>query len=227
MRLKRQYTMAKRWILEDGGADIVVALGDDPHARNCLHSIWQCTSTSYQLFAIDQSHNPDLAALLWEARAKGLLTYVEDLASHSLACALNQGLACSSSPYIAVLTDADEVTPLWLEGLVAAALGDPRIGIVIPRVIPLRHPVSGQHETDADTAMKSSEYGVHEDFVFDCSEVQSTCLLLTRRCMKTVGRFRETYQNPVEMIKDYCLRAQMAGYRVVHTLGATVRCAKS
>ncbi|MBC7644511.1 MAG: glycosyltransferase family 2 protein [Thermoleophilia bacterium] len=154
----------------------------------------------------------------------GSVTVIPNKINRNFAGACNQGAAAARGKYIVLLNNDTEVTPGWLDAMIATAeldgadvvgsrllYPDGRIqhaGIGIERGVFPRH-LNRYEPADSPGAATS----------FACQVVTGACMLVVRDRWAAVGGLDQRFRNGCEDI-DFCLRVRAGG-------GAVWYCAES
>ncbi len=196
--------------------------------RRCLESVVRYTAPPYTIILVDDGSDvPTRDYLQRFADSQGaVLLRNEQARGYTLAA--NQGLRASSADYALLLNSDTIVTPGWLDGMVACAESDPRIGLVGP----LSNTASWQsvpqtlNEED-DWADNTLPEGVSVVEMARRIRTDSArlyphipflngfCLMMRRAVLEDVGYFdEETFDAGYGEENDYCLRARKAGWEL-------------
>jgi GT2 family glycosyltransferase len=132
---------------------------------------------------------------------------------------IHAALACGAD-LVLVLTQDATLTAGALAVLVETAAADARIGVVGPRVIDAQRPERvwsvGERVSVALLCVPRTLLR-HRRVRRPCSEVSGVlgcAMLLSRRCLETIGAFDEAFFAYYEEV-DFCLRARRHGFRIV------------
>ena len=201
-------TYGQRAVTERGLDALSAALGDQ-------------LGRSWELVLVDNASPDDTPALLrqWSDRAEVLLL------EHNLnfAGGCNAGAARARGDVLVFLNNDTEVVPGALEALVAQ-VAEPGVAIAGPRLLfpdgTIQHAgvaflrnalgVMPQHVFHHQDGLLPAARGTYE---LDC--VTGACLVIRRDVFDQLGGYDEGYRNGLEDV-DLCLRARMAGHRVVY-----------
>lgn len=140
-------------------------------------------------------------------------------------CGVNAGLAESRGRLVGVLNNDLEFPRGWLEPLVRALEEDRLIGFAAPF---LSYAPSVQHvpQTFADTAQLQAFFdkftGENAGKQLETDKVIGACMLCRRDVLDTVGGNDGWYGIGNYDDDDWCLRARIAGYRIVVVGGSYV-----
>lgn len=182
--------------------------------QECIRSIRGSTEVSHELIVVDNGSTDGTPA--W-ARGEGLRV-IANPENVGFPSACNQGIRASDGEYILLLNNDTQVAPMWLEGLIAHAEADIRVGLVgpstnfaagcqrVPAAYGSREEFRAFAEQVARTNAKQSQ---------DAAWLVGLCLLIPRRVVDAIGLLDERFGLGNFEDNDYCLRARVAGYRVV------------
>jgi GT2 family glycosyltransferase len=201
-------TYGQRAVTERGLDALAAALGDE------LGRAWE-------LVLVDNASPDDTPALLqrWSDRAEVLLLP----RNLDFGGGCNAGAARARGDVLVFLNNDTEVVPGALEALVAQ-VAEPGVAIAGPRLLfpdgTIQHAgvaflrnalgVMPQHVFHHQDGMLPAARGTYE---LDC--VTGACLVVRRDVFEQLGGFDEGYRNGLEDV-DLCLRARVAGHRVVY-----------
>jgi GT2 family glycosyltransferase len=91
------------------------------------------TFSDLEVFVVDNGSQDGSVA--WIRENYRSVHVIENARNLGFAAPVNQGIAASSGPYVAVLNNDAEPAPQWLEALVQAAEGDERVGMCASRMM--------------------------------------------------------------------------------------------
>jgi len=210
------------------GVDVVVCVHnalDD--VRECLESVVRCSSPPWRLIVVDDGSDAPTASFLEGFAASHGAEMIRNPSARGYTVAANQGLRASRGDAVILLNSDTVVTIGWLEGLVACAESDERIGLVGP----LSNCASWQSVPEvadgADWANNPLPEGIGPDQMASllADEAGPTyprmpflngfCLLIRRRVLDAIGLFdEETFGPGYGEENDYILRARAAGFEL-------------
>ncbi len=133
--------------------------------------------------------------------------------------AVNQGILAAEGKYILIANNDIVLTEGWLERMIEIAESDPQIGLVGP----LSNEVSGlQKDENAkyDSLDEMHNYAAlvaakNKGEVLHFPRVAFLCTLIKREVVEKVGGLDERFTPGNYEDDDYCLRAQIAGFKTV------------
>lgn len=209
--------------------DIVICVHNAlEDVQRCLASVLCHTTPPYRLILVDDGSHPparDFLARFAQEHPSTLLLRNEIATGYTKAA--NRGLEHCRSEFVALLNSDTQVTPGWLDRLIACAQSDPRIGLVGP----LSNTASWQSvpqvslgddwadnplppELDLDTWAQA--IADHAPRLYPAMPfLNGFCLLIRREVLEQVGRFDEVhFPQGYGEENDFALRAQAAGWRL-------------
>ena len=201
---------------------ILVSYRGKDDTLECLELLSHLTYPAYDVFVVDQNSNDGLPAAVREQYPEAHV--IENPVNNGFAGGNNVGLEAAlgrETDYLFLLNNDTVVDPGLLEPLVALAAGDPKIGVVGPKIL-----YHGQPETvwatggavdwrgtstllDEGTADAPGGQARDVDFVVGCA------LMIKRPVLAQIGLLDERYFIYYEE-SDLCARVRAAGYRVVY-----------
>jgi hypothetical protein len=141
--------------------------------------------------------------------------------------ALNQGIMWAiqrGADYVFVANnDIEFIHSYWLDRLVILACANPDFGIIGPALLSLDGKVTQScwlfREPFSWVALATAQ----PDMVIEADYVQGAAFLIRKEVVQQIGVFDEGYY-PTGIFEDtdYCVRAKMAGYRIIYYSGASV-----
>jgi GT2 family glycosyltransferase/SAM-dependent methyltransferase len=194
---------------------IVIPTFNNLHlTQDCVRSIRGSTGIPYEIIVVDNGSSDGTPR--W-AQGEGLRV-IANPENLGFPGACNQGIRASDGEYILLLNNDTQVAPTWLERLIAHAEADVRVGLVGPST-----------NFAAGCQRIPAAYASHEEFLAFAEQIARThagrsqdatwliglCLLVPRRVVDAIGLLDERFGLGNFEDNDYCLRARIAGYRVV------------
>jgi len=173
------------------------------HTRNCLVTVFDNCS--------GDGTRPYLKSL------KGI-NYIFSDRNLGFCGGVNLALRKTRSRFIALLDDDAEVTDGWLDGLYGQMKRRPSVGIVGCKIVFFDNRImaadyrvkplylAGAGETDRG----------QRDYIKECEGLVGTCWLMRRAVIRKVGYFDERFFPSQHEDVDYCLRARLAGYKILY-----------
>ncbi|MBI3635244.1 MAG: glycosyltransferase [Candidatus Rokubacteria bacterium] len=195
---------------------VVLAWNQLAYTRECVASVQRCTREPYELILVD---NGSTDGTLEFFRSVPGATVVANGANLGFAAGNNRGLDVATGDFVCILNNDTLVTDGWLDGMIACAEEDPRIGIVGP----MSNCVSGPQQIDGavyDSFEALQRYaadfrGRRRGQRMTLDRIVGFCMLITRAALDRIGRLDENFGVGNFEDDDYCLRARRAGFRLM------------
>ena len=204
--------------------------------RRCLESVLGSSDTDRELLVVDNASTDGTKELLEQLavqcrQSRRKFDVILNDSNRGCSTARNQGIERTTGEH-AVFLDNDMAVgdPRWLSKLRATLESDPRIGIVVPKLVFADNPDMIQcaggavSRTGRVQFMGRAEpsddprFNVRRDLQFGIS----ACMMLKRSCLGETGPLDEAF-NPVQFEDvDYCYRARSKGWRVVYEPSVTM-----
>jgi GT2 family glycosyltransferase len=198
------------------------------HLEGCLAALRDQTLRERMLVVVvDNGSTDDSLAVL--VRHEDLVTVIANPKNLGFAAACNQGMHHNrDSEFVALLNNDAIPEPAWLEAMIGAMDGDPRIGSCTPKVLSCddhRRFDNAGHVVFAD-GLTRGRGRLHEDVgQYERQEEvfgPSGCAVLLRRAMlDDVGLLDEHFFAYCEDA-DLAFRARLRGWRCVYVPAAVV-----
>lgn len=195
------------------------------YTLDCLRAVAEATPPIYELIVVDDGSVDATPRALEEISG---IQVVGNRTNLGFAKACNQGARRASGSWIAFLNNDTLPQPGWLEGMLACARSDARIGIVGCKLV---FPQSGEVQC---AGVSFGRRGLPvEDFRYadpddpelsrdrEVEAVSGACLLVRRSLFLKLGGFDERFLNGYEDI-DLCLRARAEQLKIMYCAASTV-----
>lgn len=199
---------------------IVLTFNGLKYNKEFLTSIDKHTRGSYEVIIVDNASTDGTIDFLKEIQKKHdnykLILNNENLGFPK---AVNQAIKISRGKYYLIANNDIVVTKGWLERMVNVAESDPQIGIVGP----ISNSVSGV-QLDKNAFYKNiSELPAYAAKVrkqnanqlMEFPRVAFLCTLIKREVIEFIGGLDERFSPGNFEDDDFCLRAQLAGYKTI------------
>lgn len=208
---------------------IVLHGGKAPVLPRCMSSLEGQSYGNFRVIVVDNVSGDESVE-----RARGSRVHPEVIRTSrrlGFAAANNVGVRwamAEGAKYVVLLNDDAFPEEKWLEELVSAAEGGERVGVVGPKVL-----FDADRQFINSTGLTFNLAGLAWDRGIgrvDCARWDKPCalvgvtgasMLLSCRMLREVGLLDEGYPVYYEDL-DLCIRARMAGYRVVYAPRAVV-----
>lgn len=220
--------------------DVVMPVYGEPEfLRACLQSLRAYDAgVPYNLILVDDVSPVEVSSVYAEAEAMGA-TVVYHRHNKGFAGTCNTGARKSKSPWILLLnTDTLAIEDGWLKAMVAEG-DDDKVGIVgalltffpedhpLYKESPIRPPEKAQHAGVAFDIL-GRPYHIFAGWSTDHPKVQQrremncvtgACMLVRRKLWARLGGLQECYTTGNFEDVELCLRARLAGYKVIYAPG--------
>jgi GT2 family glycosyltransferase/2-polyprenyl-3-methyl-5-hydroxy-6-metoxy-1,4-benzoquinol methylase/Flp pilus assembly protein TadD len=188
------------------------------HTQTCLASIARNTTESYELIVIDNGSTDGTVAWLQEqATSDSRIRLIVNVRNVGFAAGCNQGIMSAYGEYILLLNNDTVVTTGWLTGLREVVDRYTDTGIVGP----MTNSASGVQvvanvgyrslEELPGWAMSFREFYRYR--VIPQRQIVGFCMLFKSELAEKIGLLDESFGSGNFEDDDYCLRAELTGYR--------------
>ncbi|MBZ0182679.1 MAG: TDP-N-acetylfucosamine:lipid II N-acetylfucosaminyltransferase [Melioribacteraceae bacterium] len=195
---------------------ILVTYNQIEYTLKCIESIERFTTIDYEIILIDNDSKDNTTSVL---KNKKKITLIQNKENLGFPKAVNIGINAASSNNILILNNDTIVSENWLSRMIEVAESDPQIGIVGP----VSNMVSGiqldknakynsikeMHKYAAKIAIENK--GKIQEF----PRVAFLCTLIKKEVIDKIGGLDERFSPGNFEDDDFCLRAQIAGYKTV------------
>ncbi|MGQ9472612.1 MAG: glycosyltransferase family 2 protein [Candidatus Caldatribacteriaceae bacterium] len=195
---------------------IILTLNNLGYTQKCLESIYRYTPQDYEIIVVD---NGSVDGTIEFLRNQPNVKLIQNDDNLGFALGNNRGLLEARGNYIVFLNNDVVVTEGWLTRLISCAESDPRVGIVGPRSnyvaghqmvqnVPYGEDMKRMQEFAKEWSqnrMKQWEY---------TNRVIGFCMLVKREVVDKIGGFDPTFGLGNFEDDDFCIRAQIAGFRI-------------
>ncbi|HEY9766130.1 MAG TPA: glycosyltransferase, partial [Chroococcales cyanobacterium] len=223
----RLYTRDPALLVEMGVArqeliSVVVLTRDQlEYTKKCADSLFRHTKLPFELIFVDNaSEDGTIEYLRALARERSNVKLILNEENLGFPAGCNQGIAASAGDRVVLLNNDAVVGELWLEGLIQAAAGA-GVGIVGPRTNYINgsqmfSPVPYDAKSLAGFEGFAGQWREeHRGRVREEHRVIGFCLLINRKVIERIGGLDESYGSGNLEDDDYCMRALIAGFRVL------------
>jgi GT2 family glycosyltransferase/ubiquinone/menaquinone biosynthesis C-methylase UbiE len=200
---------------------IVVPLYNNiAYTKEFIDSVTSNTISEYEIIFIDNASTDEtkdyLNSILISNQNVKVIFNEKNL---GFPAAVNQGIQSAKGKYILIANNDIVVTEGWLERIIGVAESDNRIGIVGP----ISNEVSGvQNDKEANykTIDEMHLYAAsikekNKNKVLQFPRVAFLCTLIKKEVIEKIGGLDERFSPGNYEDDDFCLRAQLAGYKTV------------
>jgi|GEM_PF-1641380 len=195
---------------------ILVTYNQIEYTLKCIESIERFTTVNYELIIIDNASNDNTISAI---KDKEKITIIQNKENLGFPNAVNIGIRAAAGKHILILNNDTVVTKGWLDRLIDVADSNEKIGIVGP----ISNIVSGV-QIDKNAKYQSIEemhkYAEkvskeNKGQVQQFPRVAFLCTLIKREVINKIGGLDERFSPGNFEDDDFCLRAQLAGYKTV------------
>ena len=186
--------------------------------QECLESIQNCTPESHEIIFVDNgSTDGTVEWLNGQAACHENYHLIDNGRNLGFAKGCNQGIDAAQGAFILLLNNDVVVTSEWLAGMLECFQGHDDTGIVGPmtnsasglQVIP--HPEYSDISQLPAFAQRFREQ--HRHRLIPNRRIVGFCMIFRRSLVEQIGVLDEVFGTGNFEDDDYCLRAELAGYR--------------
>jgi GT2 family glycosyltransferase/capsular polysaccharide biosynthesis protein len=202
---------------------IILTCNQLDYTRQCLNSIFACTGSPFELIIVDNgSRDGTMGYLSSLSRSNSACLRIKLIANEEnkgFAIGCNQGLAEAHGEYLLLLNNDVVVTAGWLSRLAGALQNNDCLGFVGPMSNYVSGPqwvskpsynVRTLEGLDRFAAVMANQY---RGQVIPCSRIVGFCMLIKKAVVDAIGGLDGRYGLGNFEDDDYCLRANLAGYK--------------
>jgi len=196
---------------------VIVTYNQYEYTKKCLDSIKEFTNENYEIIVVDNNSKDGTPDKIKNDFPE--IKLIENAENKGFPLAANQGIKEGQGEYYLLLNNDTIVTQNWLERMVEVAELNLEIGIVGP----VSNIVSGV-QIDKNAKYNSIEemhkYAAknkkeNAGKYFEFPRVAFLCTLIKREVVEKIGGLDERFSPGNFEDDDFCLRAQLAGYKTV------------
>jgi len=184
--------------------------------KRCLAAVRKYTPHDHRITVVDNENSAASQSYLKTLQGVQVLSPFRNLGSSA---GTNLAFRNTDREWIVLLDDDAIVQRGWLKKMHKLAQQDERNGIVACKVLfPDKRVMSAEYLVHSLTAVGYGERDLRQrDYERTCDVVIRTCLLMRRALLSTVGYLDEDFFPGQYETMDYCLRARLAGHRILYT----------
>lgn len=183
----------------------------------CLASISRHTELPYELIMIDNgSSDGTVTWLCQQAEADRRITIIENADNLGFAAGCNQGIRAAKGSRLVLLNNDTVVTPGWLSGMNELLERYPDAGIIGP----MTNSASGiqvvqevEYTPESLPTWVEAFHQRHRYRIIPQRRIVGFCMLFRRELIEKVGLLDEAFGAGNYEDDDFCLRAELAGFR--------------
>ena len=199
---------------------IILTYNQLKYTKECLESLYENTKIKFETIIVDNASVDGTREYLQNfANEKKNVKLIFNENNLGFPTAVNQGIKASDGNYIVIANNDIVFTKRWLEGLLKAINKKNYYMIAGP----ISNLVSG-FQIDQNARYKSVEemkkYAdeariKNKDMFFEFPRVAFLCALIKRELIDKIGGLDERFSPGNFEDDDFCLRAQLAGYKTI------------
>lgn len=187
------------------------------YTRECVDSIITTTNVKYELILVDNASDLETRKYLESLTQLNNIHVVWNNENYGFPIAINQGIQLSKGRFVLIANNDIVFTNSSLERLIEVADSDTAIGIVGP----ISNQVSGvQKDLDANYE-KIEQMPLYAELIRSKNKneilpfprVAFLCTLIKKELIDKIGGLDERFSPGNYEDDDFCLRAQLAGYK--------------
>lgn len=205
---------------ENSVSIIILAYNGVEYTKQFYDSLLETTDMDYELIIIDNSSTDGTKEYIESISIKNKnIKAIFNDRNLGFPAAVNQGIQTAKGKYILIANNDIVLTEGWLDRMIEVAESDPRIGIVGP----ISNEVSGVQKDKEANYKTIDEMHVYAHSVkeknknktFQFPRVAFLCTLIKKEVIEKIGGLDERFSPGNFEDDDFCLRAQLAGYKTV------------
>ncbi|MFH1196286.1 MAG: glycosyltransferase [bacterium] len=199
---------------------VLITYNQLKYTKECVESIIIYTTTNYEIIFVDNASQDSTLEWIGElCDGNKNFRFIANSANVGFTKAANQGIIESRGRYVLLLNNDTVVTKNWVEKMIEIADDDEKIGIVGP----ISNDVSG-FQIDRNAVYKdvrgmlnyaNKVQKQNKGEIVQFPRVAFLCTLIKREVLEKIGGLDERFSPGNFEDDDFCLRAQIAGYKTV------------
>lgn len=197
---------------------VILTCNELEYTKKCVKSLHRHTPEPHEVIFVDNGSTDGTVKWLREqAERNKNYRLIENRKNLGFAKGCNQGIEASQGEFIVLLNNDTVVSEDWLGGMLECLVIAPNAGIVGP----MTNNISGIQQVN------DGEYG-SVDYLNKCAtkfreryrhrriplrRIVGFCMLFRRSLVETIGFLDESFGTGNFEDDDFCLRAELAGYK--------------
>lgn len=200
---------------------VILGFNQLSYTQLCVESVQRFTREPHELVLVDNGSTDGTTDYFRELAARHAnVKVVLNTENLGFARGCNQGILASSGENILLLNNDTLVYEGWLGRLLACLDADPALGIVGPVSNYVNGPqliqdVSYDYDLAEITRFSETWAETHAGETQELEKIVGFCMLIRRSVIEKLGGFDPRFGNGNYEDDDFCLRARVAGYRVL------------
>ncbi len=190
------------------------------NTKECLKSLSETLSEKIKLVIIDNASTDGTAKFLESVNDKYFdIQIITNQTNLGFPKAVNQGLCLAESDYAVVANNDIVFSSGWLEKMINTAESETAIGIVGT----LSNLANGEQKDSSAKYKSVNEMNKHSEKIArdnktrysETNRVDFICTLIKKNLLENIGGLDDLFSPGNYDDDDYCLRAKIAGYKIV------------
>ncbi len=190
------------------------------YTKAFIDSVFQFTSIPFELIIVDNASNDDTVKYLKDLeKSDNKVKVIFNNENLGFPKGVNQALRIAEGNYFLIANNDIIVTENWLERMIQVSESNPQIGLVGP----ISNAVSGvqiDKEAKYNSIDEMHKYAAsikekNKNQTFEFPRVAFLCTLIKKEVVDKIGGLDERFSPGNFEDDDFCLRAQLAGYKTV------------
>ncbi len=197
---------------------IIVTYNAKDKLRRCLESVKKYTNGLRYALTVVNNCSSDGTLIFLKNYNHKKVKVVNTNKNLGFCGGANLALRNTSNKFIVLLDDDAEVTKDWLTKLYKQMRNKTKVGIVGCKMVFLNNRIEfSEYRVNPLFLVGSGEVDIGQrDYIRECDALVGTCWLMRRELIKKVGYFDERFFPCQAEDIDYCLRARLAGYKIIY-----------
>lgn len=196
---------------------LLITFNQYDYTKMCINSISEKARINHELIIVDNASTDETVKNIKSNFPE--IRLIENRTNNGFPTAVNQGIASSLGKYVLLLNNDTIITEGLIERLIEVAESDPKIGIVGP----ISNEVSGlqkdknakYNSIDEMHLYAASVREMNGNKITQFPRVAFLCTLIKREVINIIGGLDERFSPGNFEDDDFCLRAQLAGFKTV------------
>ena len=206
--------------IEEKVSIITLTYNQLDYTKAFIDSVFQFTSIPFELIIVDNASNDDTVKFLKDLeKSDKRIKVIFNKENLGFPKGVNQALRIAEGNYYLIANNDIIVTDGWLERLIQVAENNKQIGLVGP----ISNNVSGvqiDKETKYNSIEEMHKYAAsikqkNKNQIFEFPRVAFLCTLIKKEVIEKIGGLDERFSPGNFEDDDFCLRAQLAGYKTI------------
>ena len=206
---------------------VIVTYNSQPYLKRCLGSVLGSIGPKAEIIVVDNASmdgSADLVASLFPQ-----ISLIRNKSNEGFAAANNQAVAQAQTEFVVGLNPDTEVTPGWLEALLAPLQASSKVGLTTPRILMLREPErinaagNSLHFTGLTVCRGLNRIANDPEMARsgEVSAVSGACFAMRRKLWQRLGGLDAEFFTYLEDT-DLSLRVRLAGYSCEYVAQAVI-----